>query len=118
MPCDSVVTQSVNLANAMRDLVAEALKEQGYQIDSTSSETHIWAYKPGSESIIWRKGQGLMVQRQGGSRRQREAMEVKNQAAVNALTVAYSKTCVTWAAQRAGWQVKQTGANTLTVTRR
>lgn len=118
MPCDSVTTQSVNLANAMRDLVQAAFKSLGYHIDQTSSERHIWAYRPGAESIVWTKGKGLRVQRQGGTRRQRALMEAKNEVAIKDLTVAYSKTCVSWAAKVAGWQVQDTGVNTLTVTRR
>ena len=105
MPCDSITTQSVNLSNAIGSILADSLKAAGYHIDSISSETYIWCYK-GPVSIAWKKGKGL------------EVNSADPQEVIKQVTKAYSARAVTWAAGRAGWTVKQTADNQLTVTRR
>ncbi len=107
MPCNSITTQSVALAKAMPSILMDALKAEGWA-PNQENDKHIVAWK-GSSYLNWTAGQGVTIR---GLSRER------NQQAVTAVTKAYSVQAVTWAAQRAGWQVKQTGANKLTVSRR
>ena len=105
MPCDSVTTQSVNLANAMPELVADAMKACGFNLRSKTL-SRITARNRDWTEVTWVKGQGLTV------------LGNSNPETITKLTQAYSQKAVTWAAQRAGWTVKQTSANTLAMTRR
>ncbi len=107
MPCNRVTTQSVALTKAMPDLVAEAMKALGWQIN-VHSKTQIEAYAS-SSYVTWRAGQGIIV---------RGYDQADQQPQITALTKAYSVQAVTWASQRAGWQVKQTAPDKLTVSRR
>ncbi len=107
MPCDSITTQSVALTKAMPDLVAEAMKALGWRIN-VQSKTQIEAYTS-SSYVTWRPGQGIIV---------RGYNQADQQSQITALTKAYSVKAATWAAQRAGWEVKQTAPDKLTVTRR
>lgn len=105
MPCDSISTQSINLAKAMPELVEEAMKSLGMTLYNKTktmiqARTSDWSY------VTWTAGQGLTVDGEN------------NQKHITDLTKAYSKQAVTWAAQRAGWTVKQTADDKLTVTRR
>jgi len=104
MPCDTVTSQSVNLSNAVKSILADALTADGWTI-KTDSRTQIVAEKNWN-TLTWNKGAGLTV----------DAMR-KNDI-IQEVTQSYSKRAVFWAASRAGWTVKQTTNNTLTVTRR
>ena len=104
MPCDTVTTQTVALAKAVPDILRDALAADGWTIrESTSSR--IYAYSGGS-TVVWESGKGLTVRGYNG------------QQTVTRITKAYSVQAVKWSAQRAGWTVKQTADNILTVTRR
>lgn len=105
MPCNSITTQTVNLKNAMFDLVHMTLKKQGYTISSMEVNNRIVATTYGTR-IEWVKGQGLTV------------TGYNNQQTIKEITKAYSATAVCWAAKRAGWQVQTAAADQLTVTRR
>ena len=48
----------------------------------------------------------------------RIALALKSAQTHQEVTQAYSRQAVSWAAQRAGWTLKQTAANKFTVTRR
>ncbi len=104
MPCDTITTQSINLAKADVSILADALEAERWIITG-KTKTTITAYR-GNTGLVWRQGQGL------------ELSGYDNAAEIVGVTKAYSKGAVSWASQRAGWQVKQTGANTLAVTRR
>jgi len=104
MPCDTVTTQSIKLANAMPELVKQAMEDMNWKITSNIT-TRIVANRFG-ESIIWEANKGITIR---GSNTERLVTEISK---------AYSKRAVTWAAQRAGWQVTSTNNNTLNVTRR
>jgi|GEM_PF-3062116 len=106
MPCDSVTTQSINLANADRTLLTETLLSLGFTVETRMSTSSKIFARQGRASIVWEKGKGLEVTTANG------------QLTIVDVTQAYSKTAVTWAAQRAGWKSTTTGANTLSVTRR
>ncbi len=105
MPCESVTTQSINLANAMPTILGDALVDDRWMLAETT-DTLIRAHK-GYSSIVWNKGQGLTITGD------------QNIATIQRITKAYSARAVSWAAQRAGWTVKQSGTpNVLNVTRR
>ncbi len=107
MPCNTVTTQSVALANAMPEIVAHALKSLGWIIRE-STTTRITAYHVGTANdIIWTPGKGITIQGYGNTQEQ-----------IKTLTKEYSKQAVTWAAKRAGWTVQQTAQDRLTVSRR
>ena len=105
MPCDSITTQSVVLKNAIPNIVDSALREAAWYVTG-ATKTTIRARKSGF-TLTWEKGKGITIT---GMR--------QNQNAIDNITREYSKQAVSWAATRAGWQVKSTGSNTLTVSRR
>lgn len=106
MPCDTVTTQTVNLANAIPAVLSDALKAEHADIwEQTETMIRGRVYGAG---FTWEKGKGLEI-------RSYSAME--NTQIVGRVTQAYSRQAVTWAAQRAGWTVKQTEGNKLTVSR-
>ncbi|OHB65744.1 MAG: hypothetical protein A2Y76_01575 [Planctomycetes bacterium RBG_13_60_9] len=96
--------QSINLAKAVPTILEDALKAAGWNI-TESTATGIAAYKAGIY-LGWVAGKGLNV------------TGYYPQETVTAITKAYSKQAVTWAAKRAGWTVQQTAGDKLTVTRR
>lgn len=104
MPCDSVTLQSVNLANAIPSVLVDALKDTDWHITEETPE-RISAYRYG-DSLTWTNGKGLTIEAQRPER------------TLETVTRAYSSKAVSWAAQRAGWTVKQDTQNTLTLTRR
>jgi len=105
VPCDSVTTQSINPAKALPDLVAQAMPACGWGIVQQTA-TSIQA-RTSTSIVTWTAGQGVTVEGYGNQQGQ-----------IGALTKAYSVKAVTWAAQRAGWSVKQTADNKLSVSRR
>ena len=107
MPCDTVTTQSTNLAKAIPTILMDALKAAGWNIAMRSyvEGKRIDAYKGGA-TLTWIAGKGL------------EVRSYNSQPLIAEVTKEYSKQAVSWAAQRAGWQVQQTADNKLTVTRR
>jgi hypothetical protein len=88
----------------MPDLVAKALIATGWQI-TEQGQNRIVALKR-SDSITWEKGKGLVLNGRDSQRH------------ITSLTKRYSKEAVTWAASRAGWQVKTTGTDTMQLQRR
>ena len=104
MPCDSITTQSINLANAIKDLVRDAMTANHYNV-VVEADTGLRARK-GGVIVDWAKGKGLTVTASSPQRH------------IDTITQAYSARAITWAAQRAGWQVKQDATNTLTITKR
>lgn len=107
MPCDSITTQSINLSNALPDILRQALESLGH-ISGINTETEIMARIDGN-AVKWQKGKGLRIQ--GYSTADNERIATK-------ITQAYSAKAVSWAAQRAGWKVTTTSPNTLKVERR
>ncbi len=107
MPCNTVTTQTIALAKALPTILMDALKSAGWDIPMRSyvEGKRIDAYKGGA-TLTWIAGKGL------------EVRSSNPQPLIAEVTKAYSKQAVTWAAQRAGWQVQQTADNKLTVTRR
>lgn len=105
MPCNSITIQSVVLHNAMQPLVKDALEARGWTILNSTADT-IRATR-GGNTVVWKKGKGMTL----------SGMRV-DKSEITKLTKEYSKQAVTWASQRAGWQVKSTSDNTLTMTRR
>jgi hypothetical protein len=106
VPCNTITTQSVALAKAMPEIVAEAIKTCGGQISLLSQLPTAIQATIGNNRITWTAGKGITVQ------------GYNNQEQIKTLTKAYSKQAVTWAAKRAGWTVKQTADDKLTVSRR
>jgi len=105
MPCDSITTQSINLANAIGSLLGEALELTGWNITG-QTDTYIHARK-GADYLYWSKGSGLEIK---GMKRADDVIQE--------VTRAYSARAVGWAAQRAGWKVLPAGKNILTVSKR
>ena len=108
VPCNSLTTQTIALKNAVMSVLIEALKADGWTIrnqDANSLDS-----KKGYERLTWAAGVGLGVTTDMGATRV--------QAITGGVTQAYSRAAVSWAAQRAGWQVQKTGANTMTLSRR
>lgn len=105
MPCDTITTQSVSLAQGMPGIVEHALRSLGWNI-SESTKTRITAW--GFGNLTWTAGKGLTIRGDPGL--------VPKQ--LKAVTKAYSVQAVTWAAKRAGWSVQQTAEDKLTVSRR
>jgi len=104
MPCNTITTNSINLSRANSDLLTDALKaEKWYIVDS--DQNLINAYR-GNAVLSWQSGNGLTVRASN------------SQSIIEQTTQAYSKQAITWASNRAGWSVKSTGRNTLTVQRR
>ncbi len=101
MPCDSVTTQSVNMKNANPDVLIRALEADRWWVREVSGGL-ILANRLG-DSLRWERGVGLVVRGVGE--------------AVEEVTRAYGREAVTWAAKRAGWEVKQVGENKLVVSR-
>jgi hypothetical protein len=104
MPCDTITTQSINLSRALPPVLLQALESDGWTIDE-KTETKINAHK-GNASLTWTAGRGLSVQHSSP------------QQYLDSITRAYSAKAVSWAAQRAGWTVKQNADQTITVNRR
>lgn len=102
MPCDSNTTQTVSLAKAIPAVMADALKAAGWTL-TQNTPTEIQAYNNGS-SMIWTAGKGMTINGSAGVE--------------SSIIRAYSKAAVSWAAQRAGWQVSSTDGNKMTLTRR
>ena len=88
----------------MPDLIEKALIELGWQIKATG-KTKINARKS-YDYLVWEAGKGLTI---SGNNNEKHLAEISQ---------AYSKQAVTWAAQRAGWQVKSTNQNQMNLTRR
>jgi len=110
VPCDAITTQSVNLANADPGILADGLTADGWTVTSVQADTLV-ARKTMDyydTRLTWRKGKGLELDGQP-NRQDRTFSEIAK---------AYSVQAVSWAAQRAGWQVTRTGQDTLSVTRR
>ena len=99
MPCDTITTQSIKLAKAMPELVKQAMEDMGWYI--TSNNTNRIIAKQFGETIIWEANKGITV---SGSNTENTIKEISK---------AYSKRAVTWAAQRAGWQVTNTNDNNI-----
>jgi hypothetical protein len=99
-----VTVQSISLAKALPALIIESLKALGYRIEVNTPQT-IKAYQAGYD-VTWTAGQGLNVV---GYNPQEQIIKLNRE---------YGAKAVTWAAQRAGWKVQQTGNNTLGLERR
>jgi hypothetical protein len=106
MPCNTITTQSVALAKAMPEIIQHAMKALGWNVLNQHQDNYLQARNE-SNLITWTPGKGINVQ--GYSNTQEN---------IKALTKEYSKQAVTWAARHAGWNVKQTRQDTLTVSRR
>ena len=100
MPCDTITTQSIKLAKAMPELVKQTLEDMDWKIRANST-TRIVANNLSGESIIWEANKGITV----------TSGNAEN--VVKEISKAYSKRAVTWAAQRAGWQVTNTNDNNI-----
>lgn len=106
-PCDSVTTQSIKLANAMPDLLKDSLINIGWEIELFNKSIIIATR--GNKRMTWKVNEGLTMD---GSN-EKTANNI-----INEIVQAYSKTAVSWAAQRAGWQVTNQTENTLNIIRR
>lgn len=104
MPCDSVTTQSVNLANAVQDVLRGALVADGWTIN-TDVSGKLEAWSP-TGRLTWERGRGLTM------------TGIRTDETIAAVTTAYAKAAVSWAAQRAGWTVAKADGNKLTLNRR
>jgi hypothetical protein len=91
----------------MPDLLKSALENIGWEIELYTNLVII-AYR-GSNKLTWKASEGLTMD---GSNEKYATNKI------NEIVQAYSKTAVTWAAQRAGWQVTNQTENTLNVIRR
>ena len=102
-----MTTQTIALKNAVPDILRTALAACGWII--TSEDEAGIAARCYGQRLTWSRGRGLSFTTQ---------TVVQAEAARTAITQAYSKAAVSWAAQRAGWTVQSTGANTMTINRR
>ena len=114
MPCDSITTQTISaaLSKALPNLLADALQAHGWTLTGqqvNAATVVALTARRGGARLTWTAGKGLSLVT--GSTAQAEALQGE-------ITRAYSRQAVSWAAQRAGWTVKRTGDNTLTVNRR
>lgn len=109
MPCDSITTQTVSeaLKNGMPSLVADALKSAGWIITAQDNES--FSARKGAVRMTWGKGVGLKVTAANA--------EIAN-TLIGEIVRGYSKSAVSWAASRAGWTAKNTGTNTVTLSKR
>lgn len=105
MPCDTITTQSIKLTKAMPELVKQAMEDLNWKIRANSNTRIIVAHHYGN-SIMWEAGKGITV----------TGSNTENM--INKISQAYSKRAVSWAAQRAGWQVTNNNDNTLNIVRR
>ena len=107
MPCNSMTTQTLNagLENAMPQVLAQALKSEGWQIHEEVGYRVVASNR--YDSLTWTKGKGIVVSTSGNA----EMLGAK-------VRQAYSKAAVSWASQRAGFkQVGQWQDNKVTLTR-
>ncbi len=109
MPCDSLTIQTLSaaLSKAVPAVLLAALAAEGWTASGIVAGT--LTARKSSATLTWTAGTGLEVT--SGS-------EARNQTLVGELTRAYSRAGVSWAAQRAGFTVQQTGPNTMTLNRR
>ncbi len=105
IPCDSITTQSVALKNAVPEIIEKALVACGWDVERTKGGK-VDAVQRGYY-LNWEQGQGFTIRGMNNTEQ-----------AIAGITREYSKQAVSWAASRAGWQVTDTSANQLTVTRR
>lgn len=104
MPCNTITTQSTNLAKALPILVKKTLETLGWKIQISS--TVVITARKGYDTLKWYKDKGLEITTPNATK------------IITNITKEYSKQAVTWAASRAGWKVSNTGSNKLTATRR
>lgn len=98
MPCDSITTQTISLAKAQPEVLRKALESIGWRI-ATATTGRIEATSPDwIIRVTWTAGQGMTF---------RGSTQDQQTKAAAAITQAYSRAAITWAAQRAGWTVKQ-----------
>lgn len=109
MPCNTITTQSIKLANAMPEILKKALQESGWILGICSEVNKKVTATKGNDYLVWEYGKGFTIQ---GMNRQRQ------ETSLSEISQAYSKQAVTWAAQRAGWQVTNVNQNTLNIVRR
>ena len=109
MPCDTVTTQTLSggLKQAYSEVLRTALTNMGYSVQ-VQADGSIRA--TGRTTITWAAGIGIQAQA-------RTSSDTLLKSTIAQVTKEYGKAAVTWAAQRAGWKVQQTGANMLQVTR-
>ena len=107
MPCDTITTQSIKLANAMPDLLKQALSNIGWKI-TTDGTTRIVARKSWTR-LVWETKKGITLTSDNSAENEQHLIDI---------TKSYSKVSITWAAKRAGWSVTNLNQNTLTVSRR
>lgn len=106
MPCDTITTQSVKLANAIPQIIDTTLEAQGWKITSPITTMERIVARKGNATLIWRQGQGIEIK---SSNSQEQLTRINKE---------YSKQAVTWAASRAGWDITSTKQDQLIVTRR
>ena len=98
MPCDSVITVSLELKGADLDLLKKALEATGERV-----------YGATKDQISWYGGE---YDRRTG------VIKVKNEASGKLIKKAYSAEIVKAQAKRFGWQLKETSAFTYEITKR
>ena len=107
MPCDSITTQSISLAKANHAILAEALKAAGWNIFAQSAAEISASSSAGC--VVWQAGKGFTFTAMNSAQAKQSEQGIVQ---------AYSRAAVSWAAQRAGWQVASTDQNKMTLTRR
>ncbi len=108
MPCNTVTTQSlsIGLANAMPTVLAQALKELGFQL-YRETDGLIRGSTGIGDSVEWVKGKGITLR-----------TELNAEQVGGMIRRAYSRAAVSWASQRAGFkQVGQWQGNKVTLQR-
>lgn len=109
MPCNSITTQSIKLANAIPEILKKALQDIGWTINVSSNVNNEIRATKSNDYLTWTKNKGITI---SGMNRQRQETYLSE------ISQAYSKQAVSWAAQRAGWQVTNVNQNSLNVVRR
>ena len=97
MPCNSIITTTLDLSKANADVIASALADLGFHIDSNESSRVV--ARKGIDTVIWEKGKGTVIR---GSRYNTIADD---------LSPAYAKAAIKKAARKNGWKWKQDKAS-------
>lgn len=93
MPCNSIITTTIDLSKASSDVMADTLVSMGFTL-KVNTATRIEASK-GINRVVWEKDKGTSITQSIGQNIDKD------------LGIAYSRTAIKKAASKNGWQWKQ-----------
>lgn len=106
MPCNTITTVSLDLKNAVPDVLSEAMRSLGYEVTATSPLSFTGRNRQTGATFEWSRSTGLQIRGYAGQTEEAKIMP------------AYSKAAVAWAAKRNGWTVKTTTGDKMQLVRR